>query len=143
MKSFQVLQNHMKSADPCLPGGARPEAVSQSKKHIEQTHAHAHTSTTHATTTQHTAAPFVTHSILSWPGLAVSSFSEGAFWEAFLGEKSWLCRVGAQTQHKVHLEANSRCELKPKAAKPSPFYRFWTQRLTLKITPTQVKNRCP
>ena len=23
------------------------------------------------------------------------------------------------------------------------FYRFWTQRLTLKITPTQVKKRCP
>ena len=48
-----------------------------------------------------------------------------------------------RSEVEVHLKANSRCERSPEAAKSSIFYRFWTRRLTLKITPTQVKKRCP
>ena len=43
----------------------------------------------------------------------------------------------------VHVKATPRCEMGPKAAKIISFYRFWTQRLTLKITPTQVQKQCP
>ena len=67
---------------------------------------------------------------LSSPGHAVSLFWSQRFWvrrRVFAGRD-------AQTQLKVQpvdLEAKSL------------FFRFWTQRLTLKITPTQVKKRCP
>ena len=71
----------LKSADPCLPGGARPEAVSQNKQHRTNT------------------------------------------------------RRACRRQLEVRIE--------PQSCKILFFYRFWTQRLTLKIIPTQVEKRCP
>ena len=47
------------------------------------------------------------------------------FWEAFWVRSRGLARHDALTL-KVHLEANSRCKLYPKARKTF-FFRFWTQ----------------
>ena len=105
---------------------------------------------------------------LSSPGHAVSPFRGEPFWERFRVRSRGFARRDAQTQRKVptvHFEGNWRCKLSPKAAKSSFFigsgrnvwevqiepqsciilffYRFWTQRLTLKIIPTQVEKRCP
>ena len=43
----------------------------------------------------------------------------------------------------VHVKATPMCEMGPKAVKSSLCFKFWTQRLTLKITPMQVQKRCP
>ena len=66
-----------------------------------------------------------------------------AFWEAFWGRSRGLARYDAETQLKVHLEANSRCKLYPKAAKTSIFLGSGRSVLTLQMTQTQVKKRCP
>ena len=68
---------------------------------------------------------------LSSPGHAVSPFRRAGFGKPFWSEVD------------AHVKANSRCEMIPQAAKSSIFYGFWTRRLTLKITHSQVKKRCP
>ena len=70
---------------------------------------------------------------------------EAAFLGRLLGQKSWFCRSwypnateGANGVFRRQLEV----KLRPTAAKTFFFFRFWTRRLTLKITPTQVETRC-
>ena len=55
----------------------------------------------------------------------------GRFWEAF--------SVSSRSASQSHFEVRNG----PQSCKIICFYRFWTQRLTLKITPTQVQKRCP
>ena len=82
---------------------------------------------------------------LSSPGHAVSLFRRQPFWEGFWVRSRGFARRDAQTQRKVptvYFEGNWRCKLRPTAAKTSFFFRFWTRRLTLKLTPTQLEKRC-
>ena len=82
---------------------------------------------------------------LSSPGHAVSLFRRQPFWEGFWVRSRGFARCDAQTQPKVptvYFEGNWRCKLRPTAAKTFFFFRFWTRRLTLKITPAQVEKRC-
>ena len=51
-----------------------------------------------------------------------------AFLGRLLGQKSWFC---------------PEVQIEPQSCIILFFYRFWTQRLTLKIIPTQVEKRCP
>ena len=60
---------------------------------------------------------------------------EAAFLGRLLGQKSWFCRSWRPNAIEG-ANGGSRSQI-------PIFYRFWTQRLTLKITPTQVKKRCP
>ena len=72
---------------------------------------------------------------------------------SFFGAESWFCRVWRPNAPKRHSRciskpmrgAWSQCEVQTEAlsCKTLFFYRFWTQRLTLKITPTQVQKRSP
>ena len=72
---------------------------------------------------------------------------------SFFGAESWFCRVRRPNAPKRHSRciskpmrgAWSQCEVQTEAlsCKTLFFYRFWTQRLTLKITPTQVQKRSP
>ena len=73
---------------------------------------------------------------------------------SFFGAESWFRRVWCPNAPKRHSRciskpmrgANwSQCEVQIEAlsCKTLFFYRFWTQRLTLKITPTQVQKRSP
>ena len=71
---------------------------------------------------------------------------EAAFLGRLLGQKSWFCRSwypnateGANGVFRRQLEV----QIASQSCKTSFFYRFWTRRLTLKITPTQVEKRCP
>ena len=71
---------------------------------------------------------------------------EAAFLGRLLGQKSWFCpswrpnaTEGANGVFRRQLEV----QIAPQSCKTSFFYRFWTQRLTVKITPTQVEKRCP
>ena len=105
------------SADPCLPGGARPEAVSQSKQHRT--------------------------------GLAMPCcflVSRHGFSEAFSVLSPGFAGCDAQTRpNAIQGASRSQCDLQIEAlsCKTLFFYGFWTQRLTLKITPTQVQKRSP
>ena len=151
------IQTQRKSADPCLPGGARPEAVSQSKQKATKPffligsgcnvwHWRSHprrSKVWDATfdTEDHPNAGPKTVSLGS-PGHAVSLFRGPASGKLF---RCWVLVLPgvtlkrAQTPLKMHLEANARCKLKPlRGANWSPqlqnplFFWFWTQRLTLK-----------
>ena len=69
-----------------------------------------------------------------------------AFLGRLLGQKSWFCpswrpnaTEGANGAFRRQLEV----QIEPHSCKIFFFYRFWTQRLTLKIIPTQVEKRCP
>ena len=82
---------------------------------------------------------------LSSPDHAVSLFRRQPFWEGFWVRSRGFAGRDIQTQPKVptvYFEGNWRCKLRPTAAKTFFFFRFWTRRLTLKITPTQVETRC-
>ena len=59
---------------------------------------------------------------------------EAAFLGRLLGQKSWFCRSWRPNAIEG-ANGGSRSQI-------PIFYRFWTQRLTLKITPTQVEKRC-
>ena len=70
---------------------------------------------------------------------------EAAFSGRLLGRKSWFCpswrpnaTEGANGVFRRQLEV----QIEPHSCKTSFFYRFWTRRLTLKITPTQVEKLC-
>ena len=68
---------------------------------------------------------------------------EAAFLGRLLGQKSWFCRSwypnateGANGVFRRQLEV----QIAPQSCKTSFFYRFWTRRLTLKITQRRSKN---
>ena len=60
-----------------------------------------------------------------------------AFLGRLLGQKSWFC---PSWRPNATEGANLEVQIEPHSCKIFIFYRFWTQRLTLKITPTQFEN---
>ena len=95
---------------------------------------------------------------LSSPGMLFPRFGGRVFGKPFRSEvevhlKAWPCcfPVSEGAFLGSLFGQKSRCiskpipgaEGSPEAAKSSIFYRFWTRRLTLKITHSQVKKRCP
>ena len=69
--------------------------------------------------------------------------SQPGFWEAFSVLSPGFAGCDAQTRPNATQGASrSQCEVQTEAlsCKTLFFYRFWTQRLTLKITPTQVQK---
>ena len=70
---------------------------------------------------------------------------EAAFLGRLLGQKSWFCpswRPNATEGANGVVRRQLEVQIEPHSCKFLFFYRFWTQRLTLKITPTQVEKRC-
>ena len=70
---------------------------------------------------------------------------EAAFLGRLLGQKSWFCpswRPNATEGANGVVRRQLEVQIEPHSCKILFFYRFWTRRLTLKITPTQVEKRC-
>ena len=178
---------NQKSADPCLPGGARPEAVSQNKQHRTNTRRACRrqlevriepqsciilffyrfwTRSTHAVPVEGNMEVRIDpQSILFFYRFWTPSFqrrskkgvlelarpccfpvSGRAFLGRLLGQKSWFCpswRPNATEGANGAFRRQLDVQIEPQSCIILFFYTFWTQRLTLKIIPTQVEKRCP
>ena len=67
----------------------------------------------------------------------------GLFGKAFGSEVVVLPVVTPKRNGRCQRCISLEVQIEPHSCKIFFFYRFWTQRLTLKIIPTQVEKRCP
>ena len=84
--------------------------------------------------------------LLGLPRPCCFPVSRPGFWEAFSVLSPGFAGCDAQTRPNATQGASrSQCDLQIEAliCKTLFFYRFWTQHLTLKVTPTQVQKRSP
>ena len=146
------------SADPCLQGERAQRRLAKANN-IEQTHTHTPTFVygilSPRCLSRKNLPPHTSHLCACaenekpWPTppwrLAYAILANEKPWPT----PPWrLAYAILATEHfsqvcSTHAEPNPNSLTKSELTDKSPFfYRFWTQRLTLKITPTQVEKRC-